>query len=252
MISVIICEGKIDVQLIGYYLRSVYGLTYVANPKIKIKIRDQKEHNKDILWLTDKDTIHEIAVWGAGGIRNIQNALKSVVERNFNEPTSEKRIKNIVVFFDRDDKDEQQCTNRVNSWVKNAKIIASQKISIGSWATVNITLKNAKKFEIQFLSILVPPDREGALEEFLIHALKEEDTDKALVDSAIKFIADQPDEPYLKKKRYRPKAILGAIISVMYPYRGMEAVDKKLLLVKWENLSRINNSLSNLNKLVAN
>ena len=42
------------------------------------------------------------------------------------------------MFFDRDDKDEQQCTNRVNSWIKSAKtVVLQQKISIGSWKIKN-------------------------------------------------------------------------------------------------------------------
>jgi len=77
----------------------------------------------------------------------------------------------------------------------------------------------------------------------------ESEHDRDLVDKARKFIQSIPDEPYLNKTRYRPKACLGVILSVMSPDWVFSELDERLTLVKWEEIGSVEAVYEKLSEL---
>jgi hypothetical protein len=75
---------------------------------------------------------------------------------------------------------------------------------------------------------------------FLMDSLSDKSGhDKQLVDGAKDFIDDLPEEPYLRKTRYRQKACLGSILSVLSPDWVFTELDNRLARVQWEEIESV-------------
>jgi hypothetical protein len=117
-------------------------------------------------------------------------------------------------------------------------------------ATIVIKSTPPQDHEVEVLPIVLPPDGNGELETFLLNALRaSSDEDELLVDRARVFVGDIPDEPYLSHRRYRPKACLGSVLSVISPDWVFSRLDERLLLIEWERLEQVANIYSMLEVL---
>jgi hypothetical protein len=91
-----------------------------------------------------------------------------------------------------------------------------------------------------FVRVRQTPYGTGALEGFLLDGLACQDkVGRDLVDSAHAFVATQPDKPYLAKRRLRPKATLGSVLSVISPDDVFRERNERLVLVGWELVTEV-------------
>ncbi|MGD8668410.1 MAG: hypothetical protein PVI58_20580 [Desulfobacterales bacterium] len=157
-----------------------------------------------------------------------------------------------MIFFDRSDLDNGQCVDCVLEWSNNANLTVHSDLVIGQWSNATIVIKSTppQDHEVEVLPIVLPPDGNGELETFLLNALRaSSDEDELLVDRARVFVGDIPDEPYLSHRRYRPKACLGSVLSVISPDWVFSRLDERLLLIEWERLEQVANIYSMLEVL---
>jgi hypothetical protein len=85
--------------------------------------------------------------------------------------------------------------------------------------------------------IVLPATGEGCLEIFLADALLTTgNVDQAIVESCRTLVAATPEEPYLQKPRFRPKAVIGAALSIISPDWVFGDLDQKLTAVAWEQI----------------
>ena len=251
MKRIILCEGKTDAILISYFLIKRFGWSYTDKQVIRLPVaRD----NEMLNWYRHPEKRDgELAIWGVGGIDNLPARLGNVIERTQRERNPKNRFERIVLFFDRDRRNEEECANLIKEWATNCKLKLTDTLQLGKWADATTDLFGKSPPEIYQLSILaivLPPDGKGNLETFLIDALKKHsDVDKHLSEKASAFIGNLPDEPYLSTQRLRPKACLGAILSVMSVDWAFSKVHERLTQVQWEDITSVLNAYQKLDEL---
>jgi len=168
--------------------------------------------------------------------------LKHVVDRTSLEGTLGNRFGRIVLFFDRNDHTEDDCLKLVREWIEEDNQIELSNLMLGEWLDARLKLANRSRdeYEVRILAIVLPPSSEGDLEVFLANSLRERsEDDKLLVDKSRFFIDEIPDEPYLNKRRYRSKACLGSILSVISPDWVFSELDRRLTQIKWKKIESV-------------
>ena len=251
MKRIILCEGKTDAILISYFLIKRFGWEYMRETVIKLPI---EKDNEVLNWYRHPaKPDQELAIWGVGGITQLPVKLGHVMARTLGQQIPVDRFGRIVLFFDRNSRSKEQCGDLLNKWIAESGIEVSGNLQLGEWGDAKITIENKtpeEDYQLRILSIVLPPDSEGNLEVFLMKSLKEQSChDRQLVDEADKFINGLPDEPYLSKKRLRPKACLGSILSVISPDRVFSELDKRFKQVQWEDIRSAANAYEKLSEL---
>jgi hypothetical protein len=117
MQHIILCEGKTDVILISYFLMAQYGWKYTQRRVITLP--DNPE-NETLNWYLNPDrTMQALGIWGVGGIDEIPTKLQHIVDRTKNERNSSNRFSTIVLYFDRDTRNYDECLQLIKSWLGN-------------------------------------------------------------------------------------------------------------------------------------
>ena len=251
MKRIILCEGKTDVILISYFLIKRFGWLYTDKQVIGLPVdRD----NETLKWYHHPEKRdEELAIWGVGGIDNLPAKLGNVIKRTQNERVPKNRFERIVLFFDRDRRNEEECADLIKEWATGCKLKLTDTLQLGKWADATTDLlgkTSPESYQLSILAIVLPPDGRGNLETFLIDALKKHsDVDKHLSEEASAFIGNLPDEPYFSRQRLRSKACLGAILSVMSPDWVFSKLDDRLVQVQWEDITSVLNAYQKLDEL---
>jgi hypothetical protein len=250
MKRVILCEGKTDAILISYFLEKRFGWEHIRRPVFGLPV---DQDNEVLNWYHHlKKPDQELAIWGTGGIDQISVKLGHVVDRTRNERIPTNRFERVVLFFDRNDRSEIECEDLVRGWTADNECEVICTLQLGQWADAKVELRKSPQedHELRILPIALPPDSEGNLEIFLTNSIRDQsEHDKHLVDRARSFIGFIPDEPYLNKTRYRPKACLGAILSVMSPDWVFSTLDHRLTRVQWEKIESVTAVYEKLSEL---
>jgi hypothetical protein len=247
----VICEGKTDAILISYFVKRRFGWVRTKSPVIRLPVvRD----NEVLYWYYHPEKPdQELAIWGAGGIDQIPVKLGHIINRSRAERTPINRFGRVVLFFDRNDRNKTQCKDLVEKWAtEDNELEITGKLQLGQWVDARVELRKSPQedYELRILPIVLPPDSEGNLEIFLTNSIRDQsEHDEQLVDRARSFIGFIPDEPYLSKTRYRPKACLGAILSVMSPDWVFSTLDHRLTRVQWEKIRSVTAVYEKLSEL---
>lgn len=240
MKRIILCEGKTDAILISYFLKKVYGWSYTKDMVIRLPV---KRDNEVLNWYSHPEKPgQELVIWGVGGIEQLPVKVGHVINFTQRVRTPTDRFERIVLFFDRDQREEEECVQLIEDWTKSNDLKLIDDLQLGQWVDVITKLlkKPPERHKLSILSIVLPPDGKGALETFLTDSIRScSDEDRQLVDEAREFIERLPSEPYLNKRRFRPKACLGAILSVMSPDWVFSEVDERLIRVQWEDIESV-------------
>jgi hypothetical protein len=250
MKKMIICEGKTDAIVISYFLQH-FKWSYTKKQVIPLSLDKNKE---ELNWYAHPEKPNqELAIWGVGGLEQIPVKLKQVItitQRGIN-PTN--RFNSIVIFFDRDTRNETQCLQFIANCLTNSGLKVISDVKIGEWldASIELIFKiPLESYPVSLLPIVLPPDSRGNLEIFLLESLeKNSNADRQLVEEAREFVNRIPSQPYLEKQRLRSKACLGAVLSVMSPDWVFSELDRRLTLIPWEELQLILNVYSKLENL---
>ena len=84
--------------------------------------------------------------------------------------------------------------------------------------------------------MIIPSDKEGALETLLLDAISENEEDEVIVKRSISYVDDiQPlAAKYLSKNRLKLKACLGVTWAIQYPEKLFSFIDDQIRSVRWE------------------
>ena len=254
MKRVIICEGKTDAILVSYFLKK-FGWIHIKDiKKPNLPVLPFDRDNEVLNWYRHPEKLdQELAIWGAGGIDQISAKLGHVIGRTREERTPSKRFEHVLLLFDRNNRSEIECKELVEKWATDSGVEIVGAMGLHQWSNVRIELRSKtpkEYYELRILCIVLPPDTKGNLEIFLTDSIRNEsEQDRYLVDKAQGFIKSIPDEPYLNKTRYRPKACLGAILSVMSPDWVFSELHERLTLVRWEEIRLVETVYEKLSEL---
>lgn len=221
----ILCEGNTDQILIGSYIENTTKWKYVTSKK------QMPFEVEEINWYQEDDNL--LGIWECGGY-SFKQQLDLICKRELNEHV----IQNLLIITDHDDSKAE--TDRLEE-IKNALThgLKSNDISELS-ADKLVTVHYNSAFEQAVCNIgylLVPMDKQGALETFMLDALSQNKEDAAnTIEQVDSFIQNYKSEVYLQKRRDRIKAKLGVSLSVFNPDRTFKIMKEIIDSVEWGRL----------------
>ena len=139
-----------------------------------------------------------------------------------------------MLFFDRDDRSDTACVDLIRGWLVATGLTARDPVALTQWIRVHAELDKEprERHEFRLIGIVLPHDSPGALETFLMRCLEgKSETDLRVVRGARDYVSSLPREPYLVERRPRPKAALGATLSVFSPDWVFGDLDQRLTAV---------------------
>lgn len=232
--GLILCEGETDQALLSYYLGRVRGWKYS-------RLKNVPFPTERICWY--KDTNNRVmGIWAAGG-----NDFGAVLSKIFEMEKIEHCVNKIAIITDNDDNStesvriKQLFSNLNNIVMLNSFDDQMYKDANNKWISIEFESAFGNAL-IEVTYLLVPYDKHGALETFMLSALSENDEDKKIVISAIKeFVDNAVFEKYLRKRRQRIKAELGMSVAVFTPDKVFSEMDELIMAVDWEKFDITNN-----------
>ncbi|TDF96600.1 DUF3226 domain-containing protein [Paenibacillus piri] len=235
MKSIILCEGPTDAILISYYLNSTKKWEYYKGKKSPFSFPIRDSQCEEANWYTLGDDW--LGIWGIGGNTNFEFAIREIQNINRNYDSSES-ITKIVLVTDRDKTtSDKDITDTFNKIFLNEAI--NIEIENNKWVKTQFTNKFSETVNIEIGCLIIPFDRQGALETFLLDALCEDKDIKVLVDASRNLLSSLESLVYLPSDRLKLKAELGTTFALMYPTRVFKPLNQILIGVNWEKYKSI-------------
>lgn len=215
----ILCEGKTDAILLSYYLEKTCGWTHRNAPKsLAIKVDEIK--GESAYWYRKED--ESLLICGVGGKDNFGSFYKEKIHPTMVDTNA---FSKIAVVTDRDNREEKSILDSFRALFR--PIITN--VDNDTW--ISNIYENSYKQEaiVDFLLVVIPADKEGALETLLLEAISENQYDKTIVNRSITYV----DEilpfaaEYIQKNRLKLKACLGATWAIQYPEKIFSFIDEQ-------------------------
>lgn len=226
MNKLILCEGKTDAILLSYYLEKICGWTHRNAPK-SLDIKADEIKGESAYWYRKED--ERLLICGVGGKDNFGSFFR---EKILPAMIDSSAFSKIAVVTDRDVREEQSI---LDSFCSSLRPVITNIVS-DAWVT-NIYENSFKQHaSVDFLLVVIPADKEGALETLMLEAISEKEYDKAIVKRSIAYVDEiQPiATEYLRKNRLKFKACLGVTWAIQYPEKLFTFIDEQIRSVKWE------------------
>lgn len=241
MSKLILCEGKSDAILLSYYLEKTCNWFHKDKFRKKnIKVSETKGESS--FWYSREN--EDLLICGVGGKNNFESFFK---EKIYPMIIDSDEFTRIAIVVDHDNSDIQSITDSFKSFLQPL----FTEIKNNEW--VRGFYKNSFKENktIDFLLIIIPAEKEGALETLLLDSIAENEYDKEIVKQCIGFVDTvQPiANNYLNKKRLIKKAYLGVVWAIQYPQKIFSFIDQQIRSVKWEESKVLLDSFSELIKI---
>ncbi|HIW34777.1 MAG TPA: hypothetical protein IAA29_18530 [Candidatus Paenibacillus intestinavium] len=256
MRNILICEGSTDLLLTQYFLEKTTDWEYVDKKMYDqlglVRFRDIKLYK----WFRKKNEENYLCICAARGSSNIPNVLKNIWELNLSEMDKERLFGKVILLTDNDELETEQIfLNNISKVLEDGKCECNEFV-INNWNEVRYNWF-VESVTIEFLPLIVPFETTGAIEDFLLSALKEkselEDSDKVvskIVDNCCEFINNLDcGERYLTKRRERTKARFTSVFVVLTPTDAFAERKNLLQSVPWEDYQEVQIAFKELTKI---
>ncbi|MER2107312.1 MAG: DUF3226 domain-containing protein [Solibacillus sp.] len=245
MKSAIICEGSTDLVLIQYFLEKTYGWTYTKDQNT-FKVNSAKSY----IWLNNNEDY--LCIINSGGVSKLLDQLDWLLLFNKNLFDDASRFDKIVLVSDHDEPDTiTNFVDNISSIFRKYSITSTNELENDEWFNgTYFPLQQEKR--IDFLMLIIPFEGNGAIENFLLNALKDDsslnDPDKvifSIVEQCEEFI-DNLDvkDKFLKKRREKLKAKFSTVFVVLTPAEAFTQRKTLLQSANWEDYLAIQSAFS--------
>lgn len=256
MLSIIICEGTTDLVLLQYFLEKAFNWQYIKDSELrnysKINIQvGTKQHYK---WFKKNNDF--LCIKASGGCSKLMNSLDSILEINSMELNN--IFKNIVILTDNDEVDTSSTIlNDITNKFNDFGIEFKSSIINNEWNETTFVNAIQESESINLLPLIIPFNENGAIETFLLNAIKNNSVsndpnsvDKLVIDQCIDFI-DNIDckNKYLQHRREKTKAKFDTVFVVMTPATAFSERQSLLRNIPWEQYQSIQESFKKLSHL---
>ncbi len=240
MRSVILCEGFDDAYILGYFLHKTSG--WNREPKSKfaslynLPVVDRRRERYEI-YEREND---RIAIWAVGGKDSFHSPYEHIQKINTANPSE--GIDKVFIICDRDDCAEAELLTNIKEELTQAGIgITSLSINTSTSYQYQIEDQN---YILEIIPIIIPFDKEGAIETILMDAIREDSEESAyVVEEAIKYIDNILESgkinTFLQNERLKLKAKYSSVISVTNPDRSTATFDTLLTTHAWHEKESI-------------
>lgn len=235
MKSIILCEGPDDIWFIAYYLNKTDGWDRIQGTTIQRYWKNYQvnplDHHQQVEYLKRADDY--VCIWCVGGKDRLAECLNICINK-FVKEFPKDPLNAIIPVRDRD-KDE----------------IADVLSGFAAALPGNIVLKNKERtvFHVycdgedtvtSVIPLIIPFDREGAIETLLMKAVQESSEDGAVVvRSAEQYIDELVGQEgvrthFLPHERLLVKAKYCAVVSVTNPNHSTGRFQDMVMSCPWE------------------
>lgn len=229
MNRLILCEGKTDAILLGYYLMKTAGwkFTTTAPTGLAIKAREQ---NENVAWYKKGDEM--LVICAAGGKDNFIRFFSRDIQRAILNSSNEDPFPRVILITDRDEREieeiEQDIAQKLAPFFSGAKN--------RTWKINSYTDTFGMKKSIKTLLLVIPAEHQGALETVMLAAIAEDPYDKNIVEKCVAFVENVRPEAgrYIVTDRLQLKANLSAVWAIQSPEKAFDFIDTQIKAVQWE------------------
>lgn len=241
MNKLILCEGKTDAILLSYFLERTCGWTH-RNTIKNLAINTDETKNESAYWYKRND--ENLLICGVGGKDNFGAFFRDKIHEAMIDSSA---FSKIAVVTDRD--------NRQISSIRDSLLSAFRPVvtcaECNSWSNNFYTNSFGQQVSVDYLLLVVPHEKEGALESILLDAISEDAYDKVIVDMSKEYVESVVPyaSKYITKPRLRLKACLGVSWAIQYPEKVFLLMDEQIRSVKWEQSEILDECFSELKKI---
>ena len=245
MINLILCEGKTDAIFLSYFLEQVCGWTHKF-PKEDIPkeftIKPNTKKGESAEWYHKADDF--LLICGVGGKDNFGSFIKSKIVPAMIDGNV---FSKIAIVTDRDDREESSICQSFQGMLKPIVSIVANNV----WTDNQYANSFGQEKVVDFLLLIIPSDKEGALETTLMDAIAETECDRVIVEGSTEFVASIAPvaSRYIGKSRLKLKACLGVIWSIQSPKKIFAFIDEQIRSVKWEDSELISECFDKLREI---
>jgi hypothetical protein len=247
MNNLILCEGKTDAILISYYLKRTCGWVECRNnhnPNVDLDFK-ALEKNQYAYWY--KRSNDYLLIFGVGGNANFGNAINEYILEVLNGYPEEESFNKVAIISDKDNSETDSVLDKHREYFNGIIVNAKEN----QWTKNSFLNSFEQKINIQTLSIVIPTNKQGALETVLLDAISEDAYDKVIVNKSKTFIdlIRKNAEKYISTDRLALKAHLSAVFAVMSPEKTFDFVDELMQSVEWEKYQVLKECFGELRKI---
>lgn len=226
MNKLILCEGKTDAILLSYYLEKTCGWMHRKALK-SLEIKADERKNESAYWYSKGED--NLLICGVGGKDNFHQFFQQKVQPAM---IASSAFSKIAVVTDRDDR----TVAAIKKSLRTALHPIVDHIKNNEWITNHYQNSFSQEMAVDFLLLIIPIEKEGALETLLLDSISENEYDKQIVQRSVAYVEDiQPlADRYIHKPRLKLKACLGVTWAIQSPEKVFSFIDEQIRSVKWE------------------
>ena len=247
-LSLVLCEGKSDAIIIGYLLMKMYGWIHVKKLDPSIAQTLKVERNQSYEWFRKKEQEDcYVALFGVGGKDRFREMLKAKIAPMQTRIGMESCFSRILLICDRDYEEMDR--------IEESLLVGNDKYPLcfrkDRWHENDCLDGYGRHHVVQTCLVVIPNDKEGALENTILDSISEDAYDKAIVDACIDFVEENKEKAkrYLNKRRLVEKAKLSVTFAMMSPEKVFDFLDEILMDVNWEKKKGIVKDFQRLGEL---
>ena len=235
MNRLILCEGKTDAILLGYYLMKTDGWALERKPPSGLDIKAQ-EQNENVVWY--KKGNEKLMICAVGGKDNFGQFFSRYIQRPIFNASNGDPFPRIALITDRDDRNieeiERDIAEQLSPFFDGTKN--------REWIINRYLDSFGMEKEIKTLLLVIPAEHQGALENVMLDAISEDPYDQNIVDKCTSFVAAIRPEAnrYIATDRLQLKANLSTVWAIQSPEKAFDFIDAQIKSVQWEKYETLN------------
>lgn len=229
MNKLILCEGETDAILLSYYLQRTCGWTFSEHSPVGMNIKAEKIRGESANWYRKNDDY--LLICAVGSKYQFQHFFEEKIAPPL-QSANTAAFSKIALIIDHDNDPEEEIVQRVR---KELPLIARNAMH-NAWTVHEYENGYGETQQLDFLLLIIPRDREGALESLLLDAISEDPYDKNIVEKSKAFVDGIAPEAsrYIGKRRLILKAHLGVTWAIQSPQKVFQFIDEQLRSTPWE------------------
>lgn len=247
MRSIIFCEGKTDGILLSYYLGKVADWNFDKRLTKNIGLPIRNWENEEVSVYTKRED--ELVIWAVGGQSNFDYAISQIIKVNrLLEKTD--TYKKLIILTDRDKTEEDKITlERIENILKAHDLSLNIKDN-NYWTNCVYFNDYGEKNEMYILPIIIPFDKNGALETFILDAISEMgEEENYVVNKSKEYISAFNLINYLNTQRLKVKGELAVTLGTLFPEKTFSPIDSMLKNINWEEYRTIQEGFRKLEEI---
>ncbi|MGL4521804.1 MAG: DUF3226 domain-containing protein [Bacilli bacterium] len=241
MKKLILCEGKTDAILLGYYLIQTTDWKYCRKlPKgFQMQVDNQKG---ETIQCYQQDSTY-LFICSVGGKDKFGTFFNQKIAHALVDADE---FESIAIMVDRDDLEEETIIQDFKS-----KLPLISHIENNKWIENSYQNSFDESKRLKFLLIIIPNEKCGALEHLLLEAMSENEQDACIIERNKRYIEEITPiaKQYLSKRRLKIKAVLGVTWAIQSPEKVFSVIDEQIRSVKWEESAVLKECFSQLIKI---